>query len=211
MLDTVLLGYGVIGDDNPVPPTSPYAWRPEAQQRDLEGAKALLAEAGYSGDEIALSYPDFTYSGINMGTFAQKVQADLQEAGMNVTLKPAEVQVALEAYRQGTEPFGLWFWLPDYADSNDYLEFLPGRLVGLRTGWTDENADQAILDIRDAALVETNTDARVPLFEQMQDYLIESGPYAPVVQPGVQVGLSPAVKGFVYNLQWRVDLAQLSK
>lgn len=182
-------------------------------QRDLEAAKALLTEAGFGEGKLALelSYPDFTYNGINMGTFAQKIQSDLQEAGMNVTLKPTELQVALEAYRQGTEPFGLWFWLPDYRDSNDYLEFLPGGVVGTRTGWTDANGSDAIKAIRDAAKVETDPAKRADLFKQMQDYLIESGPYAAVVQPGLQVGLGKSVQGFVYNSQWRVDLALLSK
>lgn len=182
-------------------------------QRDLDAAKALVQEAGFGEGELAieLTYPDFTYNGINMGTFAQKIQADLQEAGINATLKPTEVQVALEAYRQGTEPFGLWFWLPDYRDSNDYVEFLPEGVVGTRTGWTDATADDAIKAIRDAAKVETDLAARVDLFKQMQDYLIESGPYAAVVQPGLQVGLSKDLKGFVYNPQWRVDLGLLSK
>ncbi len=51
MVDTVLLGYGVIGDDNPIPPTSPFAWRTDVPPRDLEGAKALLAAAGYSASK----------------------------------------------------------------------------------------------------------------------------------------------------------------
>ena len=120
--------------------------------RDVEQAKALLAEAGYAdGLDVELAYPDFTFVGVNFGTFAQKVQADLNEAGFNVTLAPAEVGVALEAYRQGTEPFGLWLWLPDYRDSLDYVEFLPDGVVGLRTMWTDDNADETILALRDAA------------------------------------------------------------
>ena len=182
-------------------------------QRDIEGAKALLAEAGFGEGELAIEiiYPDFTFGGFNFGTFAQKIQADLQEAGFNATLKPTELQVALEAYRQGTEPFGLWLWLPDYRDSNDYLEFLPEGVVGTRTGWVDATGSDEIKAIRDAAKVETDTPARIELFTQMQNYLIESGPYAAVVQPGLQVGLRKAVQGFVYNPQWRVDLGLLSK
>lgn len=182
-------------------------------QRDLDAARVLLKEAGFDEGQLAieLAYPDFTYNGINMGTFAQKIQADLLEAGINVTLRPTELQVALEAYRQGTEPFGLWFWLPDYRDSNDYLEFLPEGVVGTRTGWTDATGDDAVKAIRDAARVETDPAARADLFMQMQEYLIESGPYVTVVQPGLQVGLGKDVKGFVYNPQWRVDLGLLSK
>ncbi len=175
--------------------------------RDVEQAKALLAEAGYAdGLDVELAYPDFTFVGVNFGTFAQKVQADLNEAGFNVTLAPAEVGVALEAYRQGTEPFGLWLWLPDYRDSLDYVEFLPGGVVGLRTMWTDDNADEEILALRDALKVETDDATRAEMFGEMQDYLMEKGPYAPILQPGMQIGLNSDLEGFVYNPQWRVDV-----
>lgn len=184
----------------------------EGPQRDVEGAQALLAEAGYGdGLDVELAYPDFTFAGVNFGTFAQKVQADLNEAGFNVTLAPAGVQVALEAYRQGTEPFGLWLWLPDYRDSLDYVEFLPDGVVGNRLNWTSDNADEEILALRDAMKVETDDGVRAGLFVQMQDYLMEQGPYAPIIQPGLQIGLSSALNGFVYNPQWRVDVSLLSK
>ncbi|MGL4651822.1 MAG: ABC transporter substrate-binding protein [Caldilineaceae bacterium] len=181
--------------------------------RDLDGARAALAEAGYAdGLDIELVYPDFTFAGVNFGTFAQKIQADLAEAGINATIAPTDLQVALEAYRQGTEPFGLWLWLPDYRDSNNYLEFLPeGKVGGARLQWTDENSDATIQDIRDRGKTEVNPEARAAIFAEMQDYLIAQGPYAPVVQPGLQVGLSSDVQGFVYNGQWRFDLALLSK
>ncbi len=180
--------------------------------RDLEQAKAVLAEAGYAdGVDVELAYPDFTFAGVNFGTFAQKVQADLSEAGFNVTLAPAEVGVALEAYRQGTEPFGLWLWLPDYRDSLDYVEFLPDGVVGTRVNWTEENADEEILALRDALKTETDDDVRAEGFVAMQDYLMEKGPYAPILQPGLQVGLRSDLQGFAYNPQWRFDVALLSK
>lgn len=47
MVDTVLLGYGVVGDDNPIPPTSPFAWRKKVPGPDIAGAKQLLKLAGY--------------------------------------------------------------------------------------------------------------------------------------------------------------------
>jgi peptide/nickel transport system substrate-binding protein len=181
-------------------------------QRDVEKAKALLEEAGYGGGlDATLAYPDFTFAGVNFGTFAQKVQADLNEAGFNVTLAPAEVQVALQNYRQGLEPFGLWLWLPDYRDSLDYIEFLPDGVVGTRTGWVEATADADILALRDALAVETDDAVREGMFGEMQTYLIEKGPYAPLIQPGLQIGLRSNVSGFVYNPQWRVDVSLISK
>ena len=183
-----------------------------ALKRDLEAAKALLAEAGYpDGFEIELEYPDFTFGGINFGTFAQKIQADLAEAGIRVILKPAEVQVALQNYRDGKEGFGLWLWLPDYRDSLDYVEFLPEGVVGKRVNWRDDNADETIKALRDQVLVETDDEVRAELFRQIQDYLQEKGPYAPFLQPGVQIGVRVGVKGFAYNPQWRIDPYTMAK
>lgn len=182
----------------------------KAPKRDLEAAKALLAEAGQSSLNIELEYPDFTFGGVNFGTMAQKVQADLAEAGVTVKLKPAEVQVALENYRNGKEQFGLWLWLPDYRDSLDYVEFLPDGVVGKRTNWLGASADKAIVDLSNKLKVETNADNRAKLFGEMQDYLLAKGPYAAMLQPGVQIGLSGKLQNFAYNPQWRVDLAQLS-
>jgi len=55
MVDTVLLGFGEVGNDNPVPPSSPDAFRSDTIPRDVEMAKKLLADAGYpNGLDIEL-------------------------------------------------------------------------------------------------------------------------------------------------------------
>ena len=51
-----------------------------------------------------------------------------------MTLHPVEFQAGLADYRGGKEAMGLWFWGVDYLDVNDYIEFLPDRLVGKRRG-----------------------------------------------------------------------------
>ena len=147
-----------------------------------------------------------------METNAQKIQADLAEVGINVTLNPGELQVSLEEYRSGQQGFAYWFWGPDFLDPIDVLSFLPGGKVGgERANWTDENAEQSIIDLRDQAAVESDPEARVALFQQIQDYLRESGPWAAFLQPNVQTAFRSDLQGYVWHPQWLINLALLSR
>ena len=183
-----------------------------ALQRDLDRARELLEEAGYpDGFEVTMHYPSWTFAGVNWDTQAQKVQADLAEVGITVELSPEEVGVSLEAYRAGQQGFGMWLWLPDYLDPGNYVAFLPGQIVGERVNWTDENADETILELRDRAMTEIDTDARVEIFQSIQDYMQENGPFAPFLQTGVQVAYRSDIQGEVYHPQYILVLAQLSR
>lgn len=181
-------------------------------QRDLDRALELLAEAGYpNGFETTLTYPAWTYAGVTWDTNAQKIQADLAEVGIVVNLNPQEVSVAFESYRGGTQAFGYWFSHPDYIDPGNHLVFLPSQTLGNRVNWTDDNADAAILELRDRALVETNPETRIEIFNAIQEYLQESGPWAPFLQNGIQVGYRSEIQGAVYHPQWILDVTQLSR
>lgn len=184
-----------------------------ALTRDLDAARALMAEAGYAdGFEISLSYPVFTFQGVNMETNAQKVAADLAEIGITVNLSPGELQVVLETYRNGLDAFSYWFWGPDFIDPVNYVEFLPGMKVGgTRAQWTDERADQTILDLRDQALVETDPETRVELFHAIQDYLQQNGSFAPFLQPGVQTAFKSDIENYYWHPSWLVDVGILSR
>jgi peptide/nickel transport system substrate-binding protein len=189
--------------------------------RDLERAAELLDEAGYPDPdgpegpeprfEVTLDYPEFSFQGVIMGDNAEKVAADLAEVGIQVTLNPGEVQVSLEGYRAGTQGFAYWFWGPDYIDPGDYIVFLPERLVGLRAQWSEDRGDETVLDIRDRAEVETDPDTRTQIFAEMQDYLQQNGPWAPFIQPGVQIAYRSDIEGVVYHIQWLIDVAILSR
>lgn len=185
----------------------------DAIQRDLEMARQLLAEAGYpNGFEITLDYPDFTFQGVNMNTNAQKIQADLAEVGIKVSLRPAEVQVALQGYRSGTQGFAYWFWGPDFLDPADYLAFLPGGKVATeRARWTPERADPAMLALIDQVKVETDQATRLALYEQLQRMAQQDSPFAPFNQPALQTAFLADIQGYVWHPQWLIDVALLSR
>lgn len=184
-----------------------------AMTRDLDRARELLAEAGYpNGFDIVLSYPDFVGGGANMNTNAQKIQADLAEVGINVTLMPGELQVALDEYRSGLAGFAYWFWGPDILDPIDMLSFLPGGKVGgERANWDDSNSDPEIQELRDLAAVESDTARRVELFAAIQEYMQQSGIFAPFNVPATQTAYLATLQGYVNHPSWTVDVALLSR
>src|SRR5260370_34096323 len=103
---------------------------------DLTKAQAARAASGVGHPTLNLIYPsDIQVNGISFGDLAARVQQNLQQVGINVNLQGQSIQVALNSYRGGQEAMGLWYWGPDFPDPSDYLNFLPGALVGLRAGW----------------------------------------------------------------------------
>ncbi|MCL4251445.1 MAG: ABC transporter substrate-binding protein [Anaerolineae bacterium] len=191
-----------------------YAFTPEqGVKRNLDEARALLAQAGYAdGFDITLEYPIFTFQGVNMETNAQKIQADLAEVGINVTLSPAELQVALENYRTGAEGFGYWFWGPDILDAIDMLAFLPGgKVADERALWTPDRADAALNDLVARARVATDPAEREEVFTALQASMQENSPFAPFIQPDVQTAFRSDIEGYVWHPQWLLDVALLSR
>jgi peptide/nickel transport system substrate-binding protein len=185
----------------------------QALSRDLDRARELLDEAGYpNGFDITLQYPDFTWQGVNMNTNAQKIQADLAEVGINVTLEPGELQVSLEEYRNGEQGFAYWFWGPDVLDPIDVLSFLPGGKVATeRANWMPENTDPELLDLIEQARTETDPDARIEIFQQLQDALQTNSPFAPFNNPAIQTAYLSDIQNYVNHPQWTLDVSILTR
>jgi len=185
----------------------------KALTRDLERARALMAEAGYpDGFEVTMHYADLTWAGVSLSTNAQKIQSDLAEIGIDVRLLPGEVQVALEGYRNGTQGFGYWFWGPDKLDPVDFLEFLPGgKVSGERARWMPEMIDEATRALIARAGVETDAEERLEIFAQLQDYAQQDSAFAPFSVPAVQTAYRADIEGYVWHPQWGLDIALLSR
>lgn len=176
---------------------------------DLAKAKAALAASGAGHPTLTLVYPsDIQVNGISFGDLAARVQQDLQQVGINVQLQGQSIQVALNSYRGGQEQMGLWYWGPDFPDPSDYLNFLPGALVGLRAGWA-KGADPSLESLGTTAASTTDKATRESLYQQIQRSMNNSSPFMPLIQPAQILVGATSVKNLQSNALWLVDLSEL--
>ena len=179
----------------------------DGNQYDASAAKSALAASGYAGEDVTLNFPnDITVQGLSLQSVAESVQAQLKEVGINIVLAPAPVATELDAYRDGKETVGLWYWGPDFPDPSNYLAFTPGELVGLRAGWA-AGADQTVTDLATAAKAAVSTDERQSAYAALQEAQNASGPFVPLLQPAQNVVTSTSITGVSLNPVWTIDLA----
>ena len=172
-------------------------------------AKAALAASGAGHPTLNLVYPsDIQVNGISFGDLAARVQQDLQAIGITVKLQGQSIEVALNSYRGGQEEIGLWYWGPDFPDPADYLNFLPGALVGLRAGWA-KGADPSLSTLGTTAAGTTAKATRESLYQQIQKSMNTTSPFMPLIQPAQILVGANSVKNLQSNALWLVDLSEL--
>jgi peptide/nickel transport system substrate-binding protein len=167
IVDTALLGFGSPGNDNPILPSSPDAYRSDIIQRDVAKAKQLLAEAGHP-DGISV---DLHAADLMPGTMAmvQAYQQMASEAGIKVNVI--------------NEPAGEYWdtiWLKQpFAVSNWGMRTTPAALsVAYRkkAPWNETHffSDQydALLD---KAATTLDPDERRKLYQEAQRKIAEEG------------------------------------
>jgi len=94
MVQTVLLGNGVAGNDNPVPPTNACAFEPTARKQDIGKAKQLLADAGYN-DSNPLKLDLYAADAIpGILTMVQIYKEQAAQAGVQINI----IQVPADSY-----------------------------------------------------------------------------------------------------------------
>jgi peptide/nickel transport system substrate-binding protein len=181
----------------------------QAPAYNLAKAKAALAASGLGHPTVTMVYPsDLSVNGISFGDLAARVQQQLAQVGITVSLEGQSIQVALNSYRGGQEEMGLWYWGPDFPDPSDYLNFLPGELVGLRAGWA-KGADPALEALGTRAASTTQDSARSALYQQIQGSMNTLGPFMPLIQPAQILVGATSVKNLQSNALWLVDLGEL--
>jgi peptide/nickel transport system substrate-binding protein len=167
IVDTVLLGNGVPGNDNPVAPNNPVAFRSDTIARDVEKAKALLAEAGHpDGISIDLNTSDAEPSYVMLAQVFQQMAAD---AGITVNI----VNNPADSYWDV-----IWMKTPFFSSSWNGRSVPEALAYTFTTGaeynegrWSNAEYDALVTGAR----IETDPAKRAEMLKKAQEILATDG------------------------------------
>lgn len=189
----------------------------DSGSRDLEKAKALMAEAGYAdGFDITLTCANNNSEGLEWSTIAQKVKQDLAEIKINVNIETLEATLVYEKMRDASMPLYVMFWSPDYYDINNQFAFLPGTgengtAYGNRTKWELTAENQPLWDLANKIQTETDSDKRAEYSEELQKLFDQDNPFAFLLQhPKTFAYNSNALDNVTYNDLCKIQLCDIT-
>ncbi len=180
----IINGRAVIANQ-PLPPTMPgYAPDYEGLTYDVEGAKALLAEAGLPDGFTTELY---VYNTDPNPRIAQAIQQDLAAIGITAEIKSLAQANVIEAGGNGSAPMiwsGGMAWIADFPDPSNFYGPILGCAGAEEGGWNWAKYCNEELDAR-ATEADSITDAaRAAEREQMwRDIFLavmEDAPWVPV-------------------------------
>ena len=165
---------------------------------DPERAKELLAEAGYE-DGIDLSI--WTNDSPERVNTAVYLQESLQEIGINLTVEQLEWGAYLEQTAAGEHDMFILGWSTTTGDA-DYGTYplfhssMHGD-PGNRSFFSDDEVDELL----EAGRRESDEEARLEIYSELQDKLVETAPMAYIHHQSYLTGLNSSVQGFNVDAQ----------
>lgn len=167
-----------------VPPSYPYSNEPfldEYGTRDLDLAKQLLQDAGYSEEnpfEFDLWYPPEHY-GTTTADVMQVIKEQLEETGMMVVnLQSQNWAEYVDGFVAGEAPFFMLGWFPDFVDPDTWLTPFASCLQSPDNGvnYCNEEMDALLTQ----AATSTDPAEREALYQQIGELYAEDIPTIPL-------------------------------
>ncbi|MBX3011221.1 MAG: ABC transporter substrate-binding protein [Caldilineaceae bacterium] len=189
---TVLQGRGMVGNNHPVAPISPFWNQLPEHRQDLAQAKALLAQAGYAkGLQLDLitstSRPGMVELALAFREMAKQIGITIQ-----VVRVPADVYWSDYG---GKTPFhvGNWGFRPSIDET--FMVAYHSTAKSNESKWKNPKLDELI----DQARGEQNAENRKAYYQQAQQLIEEEGAViVPYFRP-VAIALRQNIQGFVLH------------
>jgi len=177
----------------------------EAPKHDLGMARSEIAASGIANPSLTLYYvSDSTVNGLAFAPVAQKIQANLAEAGIRVQLAAEPAATFLARWFAGRMPFGIITNNPTVYDPSAVTTFAPGGQLATPAGWP-AGADGEVTSAVDEAQAATG-EAADAAWQKVQRLLNERGPYIGFANATQVIVASGDVSDMESNPAWAVDL-----
>lgn len=173
---------------------TPYSYDPEKAQEILEEA----------GVETPI---EVTLDVINSAPFtdmAQSLQASFSEAGIDFEILPGTGSQVITKYRERSHQAMLLYWGPDFMDPHSnakafaYNADNSDDAYAATTTWRNAWEVPAELnEMTTAALSESDPDARLEMYQDLQQKVQEDSPIVIMFQASYQVAMDADVSGYV--------------
>ncbi|ELZ24629.1 ABC-type transport system periplasmic substrate-binding protein [Haloterrigena salina JCM 13891] len=176
-VQSVLQGYGRIGQDSVLAPMFPYHTDLPNRSQDLERARELLAEAGYEDGFHLTEDFDITF-------YTPSEPAEQRNSAVLFQEQFSQIGVEMDLEQVSYDYFNTEIWgeSPTYAvHYGTYLneDHLLSNLIWSDGDWWSENSweneekDQLIEEARRT----TDEEERGEMYERVQELMYEEGPY----------------------------------
>lgn len=177
---------------------------------DPDGARALLAEAGYpDGLSFDVTYPTFAAYGVDSGTMLQSIQQSLAEVGVTLNLAPVEFSTWGEQISGDGIPFTAIYFAPDHPDTIQYLQYfalIDGSVWAGRAGMP-VNPEENTLTA--AALAQSGAE-REATYAEVGQLMYDDAIILPIVNPRYILASSAELEGNNYDITRNLDLTRLT-
>jgi len=189
LADVVMRGLSFPATGGLVPPGMPGHSAGIGLPYDPEGARQLLAEAGYPGGRGFPVVESLTMGGPVAHEIAECKQAQWREnLGVEIPWRSLEWATYLDrVFREPPHMFGM-SWVCDYPDPDSFLRVS----VRLHTKWRHETYDELVEEARRV----TDQERRMKLYQEADRILVEEAAMVPVAYMRMHLLVKPWMTKF---------------
>ena len=206
LVDKILRGHGVVGNDHPIGPANQY-WHKDLEQRtyDPDKAKFHLTQAGLDSLQIDLSAADAAFGGAVDASVLYRESASAAGIDINVVREPDDGYWS-NVWMQ--KPYCACFWsgraTEDWMFSTAYEAGVPWN----DSFWEHERFNKLLLEAR----AELDQDRRRELYYEMQVIVRDEGGVAiPMYANWVDANSKKLAHGEHLGNLWQLDGARLAE